>query len=251
MENIEIVKKLGLSEKASKLYIASLELGEATVNDLARQSKIKRTTIYYVLDELIDMGALILTKRNRKRYYLPSDPKDLLKRVKERVSDFEDAIESLEDIKHSKYNKPRVYFLFGSIGFKEVWDKIFRECSGEYLIITNPSIFPQFVKEKYIKNNIIKTKLRLGLKSRHIVVDSEYNKKIVSRDVRENRLSKYLPKRYPVLFTEIICENFVAYISPKEDNLIMIIENDSFATTQKSFFENLWNSLPEISFGKK
>ena len=54
---VEIIKNLGLTTKAAKIYLAALELGEASVQQLAQKSRIKRTTLYYILDELVEAGA--------------------------------------------------------------------------------------------------------------------------------------------------------------------------------------------------
>ena len=54
-----ILKNLGLSEKAAQVYLASLELGEAPVQKLAERAGLKRTTVYYVLEELVAFFALL------------------------------------------------------------------------------------------------------------------------------------------------------------------------------------------------
>ena len=83
-ELVELISKLGLSQKAAKLYLASLELGEATVQDLARQAKVERTTAYYTLQELKEAGAIFETKRNKKVFFLPEMPRNLLRNTREK-----------------------------------------------------------------------------------------------------------------------------------------------------------------------
>ena len=62
------LQNIGLSEKGANVYLASLKLGEATVLSLAKHSGVKRTSIYYVLSELKELGALSETKRQKKIY---------------------------------------------------------------------------------------------------------------------------------------------------------------------------------------
>src|SRR3989344_2676729 len=114
---VEITKNIGLTTKAAKIYLAALELGETSVQQLAQKSRIKRTTLYYILDELVEAGALILAKTGRKVYYVAEQPATLLKNAKEKISSFEESIKLLEDKAGYIKNKPRVYFLYGSSGF--------------------------------------------------------------------------------------------------------------------------------------
>lgn len=237
---IETVRNLGLSDKAAKAYLAALELGEATVQDIARHAGIARTSIYYTLKELRERGALLETKRNKKIYYIAAEPREVLKLARERVWDFEDNIEELEERRHAVYKKPRVYFLYGPQGFKQVWDMIFKSPSKQFSIITEGANFLDFVKERYIIDEIITTKKALGVKSRQLIVDSAYAQKIVAKDTKENRESRLLPAGSKLPFTEIITDRFVAFISPRWDNTLFVIENENFALTRSSAFDLLW-----------
>jgi len=248
-ELVELISKLGLSQKAAKLYLASLELGEATVQDLARQAKVERTTAYYTLQELKEAGAIFETKRNKKVFFLPEMPRNLLRNTREKLLDFEDGLEELEERKHAIYRKPRIYFLYGASGFKHVWDMIFKSEDKEFRIITEGYSFLDFVKEKYILDEIIKNKKKLGIKSRQIITDSPYGRDIVAKDAQENRESRILPSRIKVPFTELIAADFVAFISPRWDNTLFVIENENFAETRKNLFEALWGTLPN-PYGK-
>ncbi len=240
---IEITKNLGFSTKAAKIYIAALELGEATIQQLAQKSKIKRTSLYYLLDELTEAGALIPTKAGKKNYYIPARPTNLLKRAKERIFDFEESLKLLEDKFGSVNRKPRVYFLYGSSGFKQAWDMILSTKEKEYRIITQGESLLDYAKEKYIVDEIIAKKKALGVFSKQLISASEYARKIMAKDSRENRASKILPPIYKLPFTEIITESLVVLISPKFDNMIFVVEDGYFSKTRRSVFEILWNSI--------
>ena len=149
---IHLVRNLGLSDKAAKVYLACLELGEATVATLGKRSGVKRTSIYYVLEELREFGALLETKRNKKVFYVPEDPHALLAISREKIMETEKFLPLILEKKNATYNKPRLYFLYGPQGFKHIWDMIFESKSKEFMIITEGENFLDFVKEKYILN---------------------------------------------------------------------------------------------------
>lgn len=244
MELVEVIEKAGLSEKAARVYLAALELGESTLQEIGKRSKLKRSSIYYLLDELMGSGALLMTRRGKKSYFVAAEPRALLKRSRERLSEFEDSLPSLEAKSHSVYPRPRTYFLYGPAGFKQLWSLIFKNAEDEYLITTNAEHFLEYVAEKYVEGDIIATKRKLGIVSRQIIVDSPYARKIASKDARENRSSKFISSRYSMPFTELVAGDLTAFISPRTDNLIMVIESASFAKTRRSFFNALWASLP-------
>ncbi len=242
-ENLQLITKLGLSTKASKAYLALLEIGEATIQQVSKRSGVKRTSLYYTLSELTQVGAIVETKRNKKSYYIPVDPSILLKTVRNNIFEVEQSLPQLEQLKHSIYEKPRLYFLYGPQGFKQIWDMIFKSKSKHYSIVTDGIGFLDFVKEKYILQEIIKEKKRLGISSRQIIMDSDYSRKIVAKDPQENRVSKIISPNYKLPFTEIISDNFVAFISPRVDNNLFVIENENFVKTRLNMFDALWDKI--------
>ncbi len=240
---VQVVKKLGLNTKAAKIYLAALELGEASVQELATRSKLKRTTLYYILEELIEAGVLICTRAGRKTYYTAEQPATLLKNAKDNIADFEDFIDLLEDKASLIRKKPRIYFLYGAMGFKQAWNMILSTKEKEYRIITEGINFLDYVKEKYIVNELIAKKKKLGVSSKQLITNSEYARAIVAKDAKENRVSKILPAIYKLPFTEIITESVVAFISPRFGNMIFIVEDESFSKTRKSMFEITWGAI--------
>lgn len=240
---IELIKQYGLNDTEAKLYKAALELGEASIQGLARSAGVKRTSIYYMLDDLVSKGVLIALKRNKKTLYMATPPADLLKSFKSRLQDFEKTADILEEHRNSLFHKPAIYFLQGSSGFKQVWNLIFESHPKEYRIMTEGLNFLDFIKEKYIINEIIQTKKKLGVKSKQIIPDSAYARKIIEKDSVENRQSKLLPTHTSLPFTEIIAPKMVAYISPRFNNVIFVVENEVFAESRKVVFDLLWEKL--------
>ena len=239
-----IIKNAGLSDKGARVYLAALELGEATVQDLARASRLKRTSLYYVIEELLSQNALYTAERHGKTRYLPCQPRELLRSLRERVEKFESNLQEIESRHNAKFRKPNIYFLYGPSGFKKAWDTFFESGDKKFSIITNGEGFTEFVSEKYIVDHIISEKKRLGIRSRQIVSDSTYARKIVTKDQAELRESRFMPLNNNLPFTEIIGSKMVIMISPGFYNTIFVVENDAFAETRQKIFDALWKSLP-------
>jgi HTH-type transcriptional regulator, sugar sensing transcriptional regulator len=246
----ETIQKIGLTDKAAAVYLAALELGEAPVQTLAKQAGLKRTTVYYTIEELLGFGALTKIKRGKKMTYIAENPNQVLRRARERLLDFEEALPELERHRNKAIPTPKAYFLYGVPGFKKVWDKIFASGETEYLIITEGESFLDYVKEKYILQEIIQKKRKLGIYSRQLITESPYARKIIAKDFKENRESRVLPPIYKFPFTEIVCGSFVAFTSPRFENLLIVIDSQSYAKSQRSLFEAVWNAVGKASRNK-
>lgn len=223
MDIIKTIETLGLSTKAAQIYLAALEGGEQTIQQLAKLAGIKRTSAYYTITELIAAGAIIEVRFKKKVYYRAERPSTALKRAKERIGEFEQSLPTIEQHSLAKFKKPSMMILQGNAGFKQIWERILESGDKEFLILTEAINFLDFVQEKYIVEEIEQKKRHLGIKSRQLIKDSFYAKRITSKDRQENRVSKTLPATFTLPYTEIICKNFVAFISPKWENLMMII----------------------------
>jgi len=67
MELLEkYLKSIELSDKEIKVYVSALELGESTVIDISKKSRVNRTTIYPVIDSLQEKGLVSLAQKGKK-----------------------------------------------------------------------------------------------------------------------------------------------------------------------------------------
>ena len=116
----KVLAENGLTLKESKVYLATLEMGEATVTNLARKTHLKRTTVYDVMTELSKRGILSVTKRGRAQYISAVSPRHLIERFKSAARDAEGILPELMEIAFASPLKPRVRFYEGLEGLKEV-----------------------------------------------------------------------------------------------------------------------------------
>ena len=69
-----VLKQTGLTEKQAKIYLACLELGQAKVPEIAKKAEIKRTTAYGILDELVSLGLVNYSQKNKQKLYRAGNP---------------------------------------------------------------------------------------------------------------------------------------------------------------------------------
>ncbi len=242
---LQSLEKANFSENEAKTYLALLELGDGTVEDIAKTAKIKRTSMYAILEVLEARGLVSKTTVKKHTYYVAEKPETILESLRENVESFSKTLPLFTPIYTEQNQKPRVYFLSGSEGFKKAWKFVLESGIKDYMIITDPKEMLGFVRNGYITNQIIQKKVKKGIHSRQLLSFSEYAKEIIAKDKKENRVSKILPHTYKVSCTTIIFGDRVAFISPASEGMILVIKSVELAKTQKTLFEAFWDMIPD------
>ena len=109
------LEAFGLDKKESQIYLAGLRLGSSSVLKLARQTRLPRTTIYPILDRLVDRGVFRSGKEKKKTVYTAVDPGLLERRFTERQQKFSQIAPELETMKELFAGSPTMTFYEGSM----------------------------------------------------------------------------------------------------------------------------------------
>ena len=104
------LRKLGLTEKEVRVYLAGLELGPSSVLNIAQKAGLARPTTYEIIKSLENKGLFAETKQKKKRYFVAQSPERILgllrvqkKEIEEKEREFIKIISALE----SKYSKEK------------------------------------------------------------------------------------------------------------------------------------------------
>lgn len=121
---------IGLDPDEVTIYLRALELGSATVLQFAQKVDIPRTTIYLLIDSLIEKGLLIQTTQGKRKLFVAAPPDKLLHIADEKKMSIDRTLHSLyNDISQLKalYNlkidKPKVRYYEGVEGLKEIYEE--------------------------------------------------------------------------------------------------------------------------------
>lgn len=242
--HIDALADVGMSEREAQMYLALLERGPSTIQEIARFAKLKRAGLYTVMDHLLELGFIQKRIIRGHAVLVASSIASVKSWVEKRNKEFLRALPSLESVSREQSKLPHIEFFSGGDGFRLIWKRMFDAKTKEYSIITDAEHMLGFVSENYITGPIIQEKLNRGIRSRQILVRTEYAKKIIAKDAQENRITRLLPRHHAVPMTTIIYGTTVALISPLRENLIVLVESSSFAQSQQSLFNALWEGLP-------
>lgn len=246
----EITKELqsiGLTENESAIYLASLELGKASVLELSKFSGIKRPTTYLALFSLQEKGIVRELKQNGKLRYIPESPKFVLARYKNKFERLENLLPQLQGISSKSENKPKIRYYEGHDGLISIYEDNLLEPRGSELLAFASAEDLYSTVGQYMSDHI-KRRVKRKIRARTIATKYEHfsqhfldNKK----ELRQLRALKF--KDFPFEGEMNIYGNKVSIMSFKNDVIGLIIESQEVADNMRAIFELAWNTATELN----
>jgi len=270
MQDAKIISQLrqtGLNDKEATIYAALLELGGAYPSKIAEYTKLNRSTVYKILEDLAIKSLVNELQKGKKLYYQIEKPDHLVRHAKNKIRVSENRLEhakklipELEGLFSLATHKPKVSFYEGLDGVLQVYsDHVDITEAYEMLGFSNTAAFVELVPVKF-KNSYMKTKEKYGVTTRGIVPDTKIDKKYTDIVFKSGLSKKYAPKLryvpasiYPYEGEVTLYRgNRVSIINFKKNHHIgVIIEDQNIHDMMKMMFELAWIGAKEISKNKK
>ncbi len=235
----------GLDKKDAAGYLALLELGEATMSQLVRKSRLKRTTLYHVIETLKARGLASTTRKGKKTYYVAEDPRKLLEQADDNRRNLERMLPELLSVTHGSAAKPKVRYFEGADGIKEVYKDILRFPDQKMQAWLGGTII-NTVDKTFIEDYYIPKRIEKKIWAEVIASDTPAGRTFKSKDITSLRRTRLLdPKRFPLsIEINLYGSDRIGFMST-EDQLGLIIESKAIADTLRSIFAAQWESLEE------
>lgn len=251
---LDELTKIGLSSNEARTYLALLELGSATAQEISKKSGIKRATTYVQLEALSKIGLVTSFEKASERkngasktYFRAEDPEHLTKIIErekklseERGRALSEILPELGKLYLSSGERPRVRFFDGVEGLRTMQGEFLKSGaeSVESFSATDEiaKIFPKFSEEYEPK------KIKKQIRSKIIYTSSKgpFLKKIDEETLRESR---YVPSdKFPVSCDISIYKNTVSVSVLKNHIFGVLIENKEIADSMRSFFAMAWEN---------
>lgn len=247
-QTINRLRKLGLKDKDVDTYLAVLAIGKGSVSDISGKAKIKRTSVYQHLEELLKRELIYKTVIGKRIYYSAAHPRKLLsfiEKEKQNLDSMKSSIETiipdLESIYSKSPNKPRIVFREGEDGILQTYKEMVDTWQRVYSIFSPASFFELFSFEQ---NHELLMKLKeKGVKLYQLIEKSDKMRERLKRKEYNSFVkSKLLPDDLTFTTDILVTSNRLALIS-FETLTAIIIEDKALADTQRSFIKFIWKSL--------
>ncbi len=237
----DVLKLSGLDDKQVKAYLSALELGVATAAQISQHSGIKRTTVYGVIDELVDLGVLSVVYKNKVKYFKAQHPKVLINILEERRKKISSIIPKLEEKFYDLNLTPKIEFATGKEAMKNILlDSLNCKTKKIYQIVKVKEWNKVFDKE--FTKHYIEERVKRGIWAYaiHPVSSDIYEDPYAKESDRYKRKVKYLPKDMFYASFITIYDNKLSMISTSKEKFGFIIESGEFTRTIKKYFEFMW-----------
>lgn len=233
-----------MSEKEAAVYMAALEIGRATADQLAKHAKIKRPTTYVQLESLMKMGLMSTYEEDKKTYFAPESP-ELLKRLLGKQKDeLASKEKSLADVLpglilqfSSAGERPVVRFFPGKEGVAVAREEVLT-CKDKHIyIVFSPEKLSQVFSQDYLDQYSNKRK-SLEIHSKGIYTYKEYFSQAGTDALTERRFLP--PSELPLTIDIFIFDDKVAINSLEGSMFALIIQSEQIARSMKLIFDFLW-----------
>jgi len=231
------LKEIGLSEKEAEVYLALLEGDSFSILEIAKKTKINRTTIYPVIKSLAEKGLVSETTTDAKTHYQAESPDRLesfIERQKilldENSKKIKDIIPQLKSTQREMGERPVVKYFEGKEGIMSAGQDLFSNPDPTEKMY---AIYPKDLVDEIFKHEtpaLKKERVSKNIKAETIYT---YTKGQIPSDATSNRL-KIDGNKYPIMCDISIYQDKVR-ISTLNKNLSGIfIKSQDLAETLKS-----------------
>lgn len=239
--------EVGLGKNKGAVYIASLELGPASVYQIAEKSKLPRTTVHEILGNLLHMGLVSFVSKGRTRIYTAEQP-DKLKSLLRQKEEIVDAIlPELALIANTSGLRPKVKFFEGIEGIKTVFEDTLTSEDNTLRGILSMADLYKVPGREYMES-YVKRRIEAGFKLNVVRSKTTEAENTWATSMRESRELRYAPENMLFPMTIYIYDfRKIGIIGTEKENFGMIIESEDLYTTMKNMFEVLWHSSPLVN----
>ncbi len=239
-ELISVLKDFGFSKKEADVYLAVLELGDATITDIAKKVKFPRTSCYEIVKTLIARHMISYFVKKRTRLYVAEDPKKIVSFFKHRAEIFKEILPRLLAHSGKAGARPIIRFYEGEAGLKTILDEIIDEKRNFDAITSIDDAHTLFSGDFY---EFIENRKKHFLHVRLLTDHSKRSEALREKDDEELRETRFVPCEYNFKTANWIFGDKVALLSLKKEHPIgIVIEDTAIADTFRMYFELLWKN---------
>ncbi|MES3004835.1 MAG: helix-turn-helix domain-containing protein [Patescibacteria group bacterium] len=234
---LKTLASLGLSEKEAKVYLALYKIGQGTSYEVAKESGVKRPTVYLIMEDLRKKGLALVIPHTKNKIYIAKDPNEFINeyqsKINKNMGEFLSLLPTLTrpatDVLvfkgdgalvqglaygiHSSKDK-QIYAFYAGVGKKEKVSEAYVEhCADLY---------------------------KLGFKLKGITPSDSYDQSFRENDKKYGFENKRIsPSVFSPGMSVEVCGSLVKLIFHKKKEVV-IVDDKSFAGFYIQIFNLLW-----------
>jgi len=240
------LKQIGFHEKEAKVYLACLQLGEDSAYHIAKKCGLKRATVYFTLNLLVERGLVSVWKTKKTTLWRAANPKKLFTQIKRKEETLTEIFPLLQSIYNFDEDRPNIQVFEGQAGVRQIYSEIIDYLGKSKEILCWGDVSHAWNLLEDITRKYLKESQNRRYKIREILNESEKNKEYI-KSIRKNK-NPYHKIRFLAedqIFSgndNIIFGNKLAIFSTQNKLFATIIESQDIAKSYRILFELAWKS---------
>ena len=250
MKEKEFLKRIGLTDSESKVYLALLKIGAYTSKGpLLDKARIAPSKIYHVLKKLIDKGLVTQIVRNGVKHFVAAPPTQIQNYIKVKKAALDEEARVAKEIlprfeklvaRHQHATHAQVFL--GWNGLDTAYTKILASAKrgAKYFVIgASKGVNEQQARAFYLKHGRVAREKKLDM--RFIVNENSR----VYFDRYEKITGVVHPKRYLKSTAPVetaVMKDVVMIVMHKQEPLAVLIHDKETAKAFLTYFKELWKA---------
>ena len=234
------LQEIGLTDKEASIYLALLQVDNASVASMSQKTKIKRPTVYVVLESLLKKGLVSQVQIGKKTHYQAEPPERLETYVERRKIMLDEQSRRLKDIipqikivQREMGERPIIKYFEGRDGAISAYEEFYEmhndnKTKEGYFIYNRDLLKETFTEKERDKFRSI----RLG---KNVQPVSVYTKKEGDEHFEDpGKRSRIDSQKYPIQTDITIIEDRIIISTLGNAIVSILIKNKDLAVTLAS-----------------
>jgi len=236
------LESVGITGNESKIYLALLDLGFASVTAITKSTGLHRRNVYDALSRLSEKGMVSSITLNKVQHFAPAHPKRLLEIVKEKEEQIMEQLPALESKFHSKTDAPVIKVFKGAEGLKNLFEDLLAtlDKNDNYYMIGGIDM-PKYLG-RYM-DNFHKKRVLKKIMANDLFAEEKRAKNISQLPLTKVRI---LPKELHCQVQITVYKNKVHQIILSDEIMAIQVTDEALAKSFRIYFDYLWKQSKEI-----
>ncbi|TAL19641.1 HTH domain-containing protein [Patescibacteria group bacterium] len=237
----QLLRSLDFSESEAAFYLAALEAGSASAQELAKKAGVSRVTAYAAIESLTKRGLMSAVIKSKRALWSAESPERLISFFRSQLAERQTTLQELESslgelLLLRRGERPFIRVFEGNEAVNAFYDDLISSGADLMLEIGNleaiQGVIPLTALKPY-KKRLDKA----GIKVKAIYLTT---KDFTPRPTTELR---YLPSKLFSFNGDIATyKNRVALLTFRGKVVVVLIESEELAETARAFFQLAWDS---------
>lgn len=236
---VQTLTDIGFDPKEARTYLATLELGTASVAQIAAKAELKRSIVYYVIDKLKSKGYIQELEDRGVKRFSAVDPAKIFKVASAAVEDLRFMLPLIRATQDKGSKKPRIEYLEDRSSILSMFRLYDRGKSQRFItsierLSSTVSEDPDIWVQRYESGKI-------RVKTKTLLTDTPKDRAWAARVAATGQAVRFLPHGLSLDLEFAIVDSILG-ITSLDPLFSVIIHSEPAAHSAAALFDFVWES---------